>query len=543
MQNLQQFLMYALGGVVFLLIITVLVAVHELGHYWVARLCGMHVKAFAIMMGGRRVTDLSPRLKRSLAPVSALWASGLAGFAMVLGGGYGNVPILYSVGLALMGVVVPAWIGLRIGALYHLGLGPTLKILGLSWAAGIVVLMMASRGHFQPNQVLFVLGYASVIALMILYYQPVAKKGEDDEMGDGVLPIDGEDVPVQFRPLLSRTSKSGTEFSLLLLPLGGFAAIKGMAPKNDASETEVDGGFYSKSPLKRLAVLFAGPLFSILFGIVLFVVLFASIGQPKPDLDPVIGTVVKDEAAEKAGLKAGDRVVSVNGEKVDSFYQMLCIIRDRAGEPTEFVYRREGKTQSVVITPGATPEPMPILGPDLEPTEVEKIQGKIGVGYKRKMVRLSFAAAWAEAWSLPKELVSGLAKVAKQPSKAKEQLGGPGTIAAAAVDVTAQGLGMILMLAAGLSLSLGVMNLLPIVPLDGGQMVIAFVELLRGGKRLSMQVQQMVTQVGMLLVFALMIGVIALDVSRFVGPKEKLTVSAPLPKTEKQAAPTEAKTP
>jgi regulator of sigma E protease len=529
MQNLQQFLMYALGGLVFLLIITVLVAVHELGHFWVARLCGMKVNAFAVMMGGRRVTDLSSRLERPLSPGAVVWAVGGVGLALVFGGSFGNIAPLYTLGLAVIAVIVPAWIGLRLGTLYHLGLVSTAKTLGFSWLAGMAVLGFAGGGKgIEVNQLLLVLGYASIIALIILYYQPVIKKGEDEDMGEGTLPIGGEDVPVQFRPLLSHKARSGTEYSMLLLPLGGFAAIHGMAPKNDGSETQIDGGFYSKSPLKRLATLFAGPLFSVLFGVLLVTALFTTIGEARPDMTPVISVVNPDSAAERAGLKVGDRILKVNGQKVDSFFDIIKAVRVRALLPTPIEYVREGRVATVVLTPECDKIPSPVLGSDLSLTKVKRIQGKVGISWGTVYHRLPFSLAVGKAASAPLDMVVGLLSIAREPSKAKDELGGPGTIAVAAVEATSKGIAVVLFLAAVLSISLGVMNLLPIPPLDGGQMVVAFVELLRGGRRLSIQVQQMISSGGMILVFVLMFGVLALDVNRFVGPKEKSTTTAPL---------------
>jgi regulator of sigma E protease len=120
----------------------------------------------------------------------------------------------------------------------------------------------------------------------------------------------------------------------------------------------------------------------------------------------------------------------------------------------------------------------------------------------------------------PVTMVSGLLGIVRQPARASDEVGGPGTIALFAFEATKQGLVGILALAAGLSISLGIMNLLPIPPLDGGQMLVAFVEMLRRGRRLSIQVQNLVANVGFVLVLLLVFSVLAVDVGRIVGRKQ-----------------------
>ncbi|MEJ5170169.1 MAG: site-2 protease family protein, partial [Fimbriimonadales bacterium] len=130
-------------------------------------------------------------------------------------------------------------------------------------------------------------------------------------------------------------------------------------------------------------------------------------------------------------------------------------------------------------------------------------------------------------------MVSGLLGIVRQPSRASEEVGGPGTIAMFAFEATKEGIVGILALAAGLSISLGIMNLLPIPPLDGGQMLVAFVEMLRRGQRLSIQVQNLVANVGFVLVLLLVFSVLAVDVGRIVGRKQATeTIERPAPEKE-----------
>lgn len=527
MESLSLIGQYIMTGINLLVVLTVLVAVHELGHYWVARLCGMQVDAFGVMMGGLRKTDLSGRLARRLIPSRIVWFVAMAAVACTLVGSFENLMPLHLIGLAALALGLPIWTATRIGALYGYPLQQSLKFLGYSWLAGVGFLYLSSGfKNLTASQVLTVVLFASMIGLLILYYQPVLHKPEEAEMGDGELEIDGEKVPVRFRPVWSRRAKTGTEFSLLALPLGGFAAIKGMHPKADGSETQIEGGFYSKSPFKRFLVLLAGPAFSIGFGILIYIALFSTLGVPKPVNEPILGAVGTMEdgtpgPAAKAGLEVGDRIVSIDGEPVATFYDMLTRIRERADQPMTVVYRRDGVEATTVVTPILDKKNLIVIGPDLEPTNERREQGKWLAGWTTKRMPMPFGEAVTEAFAMPVKMGAGLLGLIVNPSRAKDEVGSVGTIAQVTYRATEEGFSVVLLLAAGLSISLGFMNLLPVPPLDGGQMVVAFVEMLRGGRRLSIKVQQAVSAVGMMVVLALVVSVLTIDMSRFLGKSGK----------------------
>ena len=117
MESLNLIGQYLLAGINFMLVLTVLVAVHEFGHYWVAKKCGMEVEAFAVMMGGLRKTDLSSRLANPLVPARWVWLIAFAAAAITVVGGLEGWPVMHLAGLASLAVVLPVWVSLRIGVL------------------------------------------------------------------------------------------------------------------------------------------------------------------------------------------------------------------------------------------------------------------------------------------------------------------------------------------------------------------------------------------------------------------------------------------
>lgn len=522
MQSLQTISQYALGGLAFLVVITVLVFVHELGHYLSAKACGMGVDSFAIMIGGRRVTELESKLEKPLAPAKIVWLSALAAVVLMFVGSLTKASFVSLTGLSLLSVALPIWVTCRLGFLYHLDMVTSFKNLAICWVGAILVLLYSNKGAgIEPTQVLTVIGLASGLALILLYYKPVLGKGEESTMGEGVIDVDGEKVDVKYRPLLSRKNKEDTEFSLLMIPAGGFCSIHGMAPKPDASETKIDKGFYSMSPLKRLITLFAGPFFSIAFGIILITILYSTVGESQAINRPIIGVINSDSAASKAGLKVGDTITLINGVKPETFYDVIQIVRTSPNKELQVDYLRKGKVYQTTMTPTLGKSETPVFTPDLEPSGETKKQGLAGMLWDSKFVKLSPIVAFQKGVALPFRMIHDLVNIAKKPSRAKDELGGPGTIAVIAVDAAQQGITTVMLLAALLSISLGVMNLLPIFPLDGGQMVVAFIEMLRGGKRLSMQVQGYVSTSGFFLVLALAATMLAMDVNRFVGKEVK----------------------
>lgn len=514
MNELQQLLGYVGSGLIFMLMLTVLVFVHELGHFWAARAFGMKVVAFAVMFGGLRKTDLRSNLAKPILDsriVAALY--GLAVLAALLGTSLHSIALSH-VALFCLATVFPIWICLRIGKLYQLSILASLKPMILASMTFIAIGIFGTKGAIfgSTTSILQMLYIGGIIGTLIVYYTPVIGKPESAPMGEGKV----GDLDVQFRPIASRKDKHGTEFSLLLLPLGGFAAIEGMHPKEDGSETQIENGFYSKSPFARWLVLFAGPLFSILLGVILYATSLSIYGEEKPINKPIIGDLNEKGAGKAAGLQAGDRIVSANGTKLNTFYDLIVITRESGGKKLNFVVDRNGVEIKIEVQPTKDTRPTPILNSDLELTEQTAIQYKLGMAPKSMLVPVPVGQAISMSASLPVEGAIGFVKMLSQPATAKDNVAGPASIATATHRAAQNGFHSILNLAALLSLSLGFMNLLPVPPLDGGQMVVAFIEMFRKGKRLSIDTQMKINTVGFMLVAMLMFFVFSQDAAKLL---------------------------
>ncbi len=507
-------------GLVLLVVLTVLVAVHELGHYWFAKLCGMHVEAFAVMVGGVRKTDLSGHLTKKLVPASWLWGLGSSVSVLTFLAAFFEQRIAFFVGMGLLTVVGPVWVISRLSALYHRPLLAGLRTLAICWMVVLAIIGLGTGFRFvDPGYVISMFFGGSATAVLLLYYAPVlGAQDMEGNKGRGSIDVEGTSVPVRFRPLASWTNKEGTEFSMLLLPLGGFAAIKGMLPREDASEMKIEKGFFSRPPSQRLLVLFAGPLFSILLGIAL---LFAGfLGQGEPVQTTRVASAV--DAAERSGLKEGDKITAINGQPVSTFYEMVSKVRYSFKEEGDkrtpvavlVAYERDGVTKEVSIIPKVTDTPVPVLGENGEPTAFERYQARIGISPESDFKPISAQQAFNDAISAPVSGTVQLFKVFTNFETAKESVGGPTVMVEQTSQAVKYGFWMVLIMAGSLSIMLGIMNLLPIPPLDGGQMVIAFIEMLRGNKRLSLTIQNGLHQLGFFAVMGLMLAAFAIDAGR-----------------------------
>lgn len=139
-----------------------------------------------------------------------------------------------------------------------------------------------------------------------------------------------------------------TDYRVSLIPLGGYVRMAGDTPEENVPGNSDE--FLSKPKWQRFLILFAGPAMNIVIAI-LFVAGLAVVGMEQVIMKPVVGEVEPGKSAAKAGLQAGDRIVSMKGEPVEDFSDMALLISMNAGTPVEVVYVRDGQTRRTILTP------------------------------------------------------------------------------------------------------------------------------------------------------------------------------------------------
>ncbi|MDQ3266944.1 MAG: RIP metalloprotease RseP [Myxococcota bacterium] len=158
---------------------------------------------------------------------------------------------------------------------------------------------------------------------------------------------------IGFGPALLRFTRGETEYRLAALPLGGYVKMAGDMPDEELPPEEASRGFLAQPPWKRALIVAAGPAFSLLFPVLVYFAVFFGAHEA---ISNRIGGVEPGMPAAAAGLKAGDRILAVDGEKTETFEQYKDALQSRYGQSTTLTIEREGKTFTVQLNPATTVE-------------------------------------------------------------------------------------------------------------------------------------------------------------------------------------------
>jgi regulator of sigma E protease len=320
---------------------------------------------------------------------------------------------------------------------------------------------------------------------------------------------------VGFGPKIAswKSPRSGTIYSLRVLPLGGYCAMEGEDNKSSEAEQQRDyragsaesDNFQAKSPWQRLAIVLAGPIanFVLCYVILLVSALAFGVASDKTN-QPVVGNVAAGTPAQIAGIKPGDRIVKLDGATITNGAQLINTIHSSYGKRLDLVYERDGIRHEIYITPAHCPAP------------IEKL-GCIGFVPVPVFERVGLVAALRDASTqfanIADGTVSSIVLLVTHFAKYAPQIAGPIGLGQAAVTVQDWGWGPYLSLAAMISFALGLFNLLPIPALDGGRAAFIIAELIRG-KPVDPEKEAMVHVAGFAALMALMLLVAFHDLAR-----------------------------
>ncbi len=317
--------------------------------------------------------------------------------------------------------------------------------------------------------IIFIAVFGGIILLHELGHFIVAK----------LLHVEVQEFGIGFPPRIAKLfTWKGTDFTLNWIPLGGFNKLKG---ENDPNEP---GGLAAAHPLRRIPILLAGAAMNLLTAVFVYTLFFSQVGVPVQN-KVEIGVVASGSPAAQSGLKTGDVVLTAGGQAVTSTQQLVNITYGYLGKPLALEIQRGSQTFNVDITPRANPPagqgPMGVqIGNPIKP-----------VNSWFETVPHSFAAVGSDIdqlLSLPGRIIAG-----SLPAQ-DAQIAGPRSIwnlfqQSVARDVTSRQqasadgnttspTNYTLLVIISLTLTVGVINLLPIPALDGWHIFMSIVELI-----------------------------------------------------------------
>lgn len=317
---------------------------------------------------------------------------------------------------------------------------------------------------------------------------------------------------VGFGPeLFGRTDRHGTRWKLSVIPLGGYVKFAGdeneaSVPDQEAlarmSAEERAGAFQTKSVSRRAAIVAAGPIANFLLAIAIFALLFGLFGRP--EISPRVDAIQPDSAAQAAGLMEGDLVLAIDGQPIQTFAEMQRIVSVSAGEQLAMLVDRGGQQLTVEVTPQrreitdrfGNVQSIGLLGVSRSASQEDVVVRRFGP--VEAVVEGS-----RETWFVVTRTAGYLAGIVTGRESA-DQLGGPIRVAQISGQVATLGFAALLNLTAVLSVSIGLLNLLPIPMLDGGHLLFYAAEALRG-KPLSERAQEYGFRIGIAIVLFLMV--------------------------------------
>ena len=328
-----------------------------------------------------------------------------------------------------------------------------------------------------------------------------------------------------FPPLIAkwRPKNSETEYGIGAIPLGGYVKITGMNPEEVIAPEVAHRAYFRQPVWKRIVVIAAGPAVNIVLAFLILWILFAS--RPMPHVAPVVERVEKGSPAQ-GQLLAGDRIVSVDGKpgyapgisvqtgekRVEAMRAAIaghsCAGKVRQGcvstEPVKVVVLRDGAQRTLQVVPRYDAKAKRLL---------------IGFGFGTRGVDIGVGEAAKLSvtgmWDVTTTTISSIVKLVYDPKARDEVSGVVGSYEATRQSFEFDTVRAVSILAL-ISLSLGIINLFPFLPLDGGHIFWALAEKVRG-RAISLRVMERASAVGFVLVLLLFYVGLSNDIGRLTS--------------------------
>lgn len=294
-----------------------------------------------------------------------------------------------------------------------------------------------------------------------------------------------EEFAIGMGPKIFGSEKGETLYSLRLIPIGGFCKLTGEDEESDDSKA-----FGKKPVFTRIAVIFFGPLMNFLLAALIFSLVIIQV--------PVINEVIIDKPAYSAGIQKGDKIVEINGNKIEDWDEVKSLISSNTGEPLKITLQRNNQIREVSVIPVV---------------ENEQEGPIVGIKPSLKVSGISFTQGLKSTHEISSSMFDFLIKLFTG-RVSTEEVSGPVGIFVFINEAAKIGFLYVLNLTAFLSLNLGIINLLPIPALDGGRLMFLIIELIRR-KPIDAEKEGFINFVGFVMLMVLAVIIAYRDLIRF----------------------------
>jgi len=355
---------------------------------------------------------------------------------------------------------------------------------------------------------LSLISFIAVLSILVIVHEfghfIVAKK-----MGVRV-----EKFSIGFGPEIAGITKGDTRYSISMIPLGGYVKLAGEIGSDGAKGEKWE--YLSRTVWERMRIIFAGPLLNYILAFIIFSFVFMA---GSPTLTSRIGKIMPGYPAESVGLKAGDKILSINGKDMVYWEDVTNIVQANKNTEMKVSLERDGRQMTILVTP--KPQDVKTIFGSKKNISIMGIAPSDEIIYVKYGFLKSIYMGAEKLWTLTYITCRALWASVTGAIPVKESMTGPIGIFYITGQAAKLGIIYLLQLMGVLSASLAIFNLLPVPVLDGGHILFLAIEKIRK-KPVSIKMQESVTQVGMSLLIVLMLFVFYNDFMRF-GIFEKIT--------------------
>jgi regulator of sigma E protease len=301
------------------------------------------------------------------------------------------------------------------------------------------------------------------------------------------------------------SQRSSTRYSIRVIPFGGFVKLAG---EEEEEYQNLPDEFLSKPWYQKIQVFLAGPLLNYFLGWSIFSLLFIFVGVVSISEEPIIGEVLKGKPAELAGLQPNDRIIKIDNVPINSWFELSGYIHSHPGKSMSIEIERDSKFLTLQVK-----------------SELDTAN-KIGIiGIKPKIIynKISpIAAVITASWqTVGIAFLSFRHLIISLITRTSPDIAGPIGIAQATIEVRRRGTVDFFYFIATVSAIIGILNLLPFVPFDGGYVVISLIEGI-SGKKIHRRLMQILMSVGLAIIVFIFLIATYNDIGRLLTRQKLL---------------------